>query len=271
LNSGYGTQATSADIASIKITLSGSKLASTITKTVAKDATSAEFPGLPIGSVALKIQAFDASNTEIGVVSQDTVAIEGGKTTKVALKMKLVPTVTAGDLDVDLSIEDGDVVGGTTQPPQTTAALSDNFDAGMSNWEASFSNGSSTSNWSADAGYATPGDANGKVTEQGTYTLSMKNSFNLSASANPTLTFKVNNFVPRYYFRTAKFAVDVLQGSEWTQVYEAVDAVSTWTNVSVNLNDYKANATKIRFRFTYESLVTSGTHTAIQLDDVAIQ
>lgn len=276
LGSGYGTQATVADIASLKVTLSGSKIATPIVKSVAKDAASVEFPGLPIGNVAIKIQAFDAANAEIGVVNQDAIAIQGGQTTKVALKMKLVPTVTSGDLSVSLAIEDGDVIGGGTTPSNpTTAAFSDNFEAGMNNWEASFSNGTSTSNWNAagDATnhYATPGDANGKVTEQGTYSLTMKDTINLSASANPTLSFNINSFVPTYYFRNAKFAVDVLQGTQWTQVYEATAAISTSTPVSVSLKGYASSATKVRFRFNYDSIILTGTHTAVKIDDVKLQ
>lgn len=283
----FNTQATAAEVNSLKLTVSGEKLAAAIVKTVARaDSSAVEFPGLPIGAISLKVQALNASGNEIGVINQDAIEIQAGKTTKVALKLKLNPTVVSeqnGNLETDLTIEDGDVVNTNPTPAPTAApaGFSDGFENGLANWDVSFApktSGSAVTNWtasslSASAGSkcATAGDAEGKVESQGTYTLSLKNGVNLSASSNPAMTFKLNNFVPKYYFRNAKLVVEATTGSEWTQVAEVTEAVSSWKEIPVSLAGFKASSVKVRFRFTYESVVTTGKHSAPQIDEVTIK
>nr|HBN09237.1 hypothetical protein [Cyanobacteria bacterium UBA8530] len=117
----YSTQATTSEVNSLKVTVSGEKLAAPVIKTVAKDAASAiEFPGLPIGTIVLKVQALSAAGVELGVVNQADIAVAGGKTTTVSLKLKLNPTVVAptdGGLSVGVVIEDGDEVSDPTPAP----------------------------------------------------------------------------------------------------------------------------------------------------------
>ncbi|HBN09912.1 MAG TPA: hypothetical protein DD435_15145, partial [Cyanobacteria bacterium UBA8530] len=114
-------------------------------------------------------------------------------------------------------------------------------------------------------------DATAAVTTQGTYTLTLKNGIDLSSSSNPTLTFNLNNFVPRYYFRNATLTVEATSDGTWKKVGEVTDATSAWTPTSVSLASVKGSSVKVRFNFNYNSIVTTGTHSAAQIDEVTIK
>ncbi|HEY9766605.1 MAG TPA: hypothetical protein V6C82_09570 [Chroococcales cyanobacterium] len=282
----YSTQATTSEVNSLKVTVSGEKLAAPVIKTVAREAASAvEFPGLPVGSIVLKVQALSAAGVELGVVNQADIAVQGGKTTTVSLKLKLNPTVVAptdGGLSVGVVIEDGDTVSAPTPAPSSTpapaAAFSDSFEAGIGNWETSFSTGTPVSTWtastvaaSAGTHCATAGDATSAVTTQGTYTLTLKNGIDLSSSSAPSLTFKLNNFVPRHYFRNAYLTIEASSDGSWKKVGEVTDATSAWTPITISLASVKGRSVKVRFNFTYQSIVTTGSHSAAQIDEVTIK
>lgn len=109
--------ATVAEVAALKVTISGGPLAAPRTQTVAAAALAAgkgtvAFDAVPAGSVAVSIQALDAAGAKIGEqTSSATVA--RGQTAVVAVTLKLQDTHVAsenGNLAVDLAIQDGDVV-----------------------------------------------------------------------------------------------------------------------------------------------------------------
>lgn len=109
--------ATTADVASLKVTLSGGPLAAPTTKTVTAAQLSGgkgtvAFDAIPNGTVNVAIEALDAGGAKVGEKAT-TAAVTGGQTAVVAVALKLVDThvtSTDGNLALDLEVQDGAVV-----------------------------------------------------------------------------------------------------------------------------------------------------------------
>lgn len=109
--------ATTADVASLKVTLSGGPLAAPTTKTVTAAQLSGgkgtvAFDAIPNGTVDVAIEALDGGGAKVGEKAT-TAAVTGGQTAVVAVALKLIDTHvtdTNGNLALDLEVQDGDVV-----------------------------------------------------------------------------------------------------------------------------------------------------------------
>ncbi len=298
VNDGFKTQATAADVASIKLTVTPAG-ATLMSKTVAKGA-SAIIDGIPAGKASIAIDALDSSGNILGTASKADVDITAGQTTKVNLSIKLNPTVatpTKGGLAVDVTLIDGDVVTSPTPTPAPTATptpaptatpapaggIGDDFEAGFGNWTAGFvPAGYSTaitasSAWKASAFFpkagtygANPGDATGAVKEPGTYTMTLKTAINTGAMTSPKLAFDFAKFTKQYYFKSGALKAEASSdnGATWTQIWAAQADQAGWTTVSADLPH--AGQCKVRFSFTYDYYLGTDAFGAPSLDNVAI-
>jgi hypothetical protein len=114
---GYRVQATVSQVKRLRVTLSGGPLPTPLVKEVTTDqlasgAGTVAFEGLPAGTVAVKVEALGADGGSLGSQSSNA-TITGGQTAVLAVALKLDATHVAsanGNLAVDLTIRDGDVV-----------------------------------------------------------------------------------------------------------------------------------------------------------------
>lgn len=290
--SGYRTQATAAEVVSLRLTVTPASGAPAV-KTVAKGATLA-MDGLMPGKVGIKVEALDASANAIGTVEQADVELVAGQTTTVQLTLKLQPTViSAAGLAVSLTLLDGDVVmvqpspapsTSPTTPPTTGNLLDEGFENGLGAFVAGYSlpayltditpgTGWNSSTVAAQAGSkgATPGGVDGKVTAPGTYTLTSSAAFNTSALAAPKISFAYGKFTKQYYFKNATFAVEAStdNGATWTAVWSAPATQVSWTTASADLP--RATAVKVRFNYTYDYYLGTDGFDAPALDAVVVK
>lgn len=163
------------------------------------------------------------------------------------------------------------------------AAFSDDFEAGLGKWVASWTKSSystatsATTAWSAStfaanggSKGATPGGASGQVTETGTYTMTLAGSANLSAYNRSALRFDLSKFTAQYYFKTGKFQVDASAdgGATWSQVYDQTTTQTDWKRVEVDLSSFKSSNVKVRFRYTYDYYLGTDKMNAPVIDNV---
>lgn len=302
-NSGYQTAATVGDVNHLSITITGGALNypknQIFTWPMTKDAV---FDGLAAGAYKVRIDALDKFYAVIGTAEQDGVSVATGQTTPVSLKLKLNGTSSSGQggISLGVSIEDGATPTPTPSPsatpgplptptpvptpvPSTAASFSDDFEAGFGNWQASWTKSSygsetaASSNWSASTFAAhggthgaTPGGSDGKVTETGTYAMTLASSFNLSGASQPVLRFDLAKFTAQYYFKAGKFEVDASAdgGTTWAQVYSQAGSQLDWNRVEVDLGAYKSATVKVRFRYTYDYYLGTDKMDAPSIDNV---
>lgn len=244
----YTTQATSADVASLQVTVTPAS-GEPITQTVAKGA-NAEIDNIPVGAASLTVIALDANANNIGSATQSDIEVVAGQVATVDLSLQLDPTVIqgggsqTGGIAVNISLLDGATVSASPSPTQSptpsptqsptpsptasptpsgsSTAVSDGFENGFANWtaaftRASYSSGSSTpaSDWAPTTAAAktgsysaNAGNQSGNVYDPGTYLMTYASSVDTGTMTNPTLTFDFENFIPQYYFKTTSFAVE---------------------------------------------------------------
>lgn len=115
LKAAYQVQATRQDVAAVEIKMTGAGLSQPLVKRMSaaemQTSTTVAFEGVPVGSYAIALAAFDAQNKSIGAKSTD-VEVQANQETAVKLQLKLDPTVTSGSgsLRFDFDIVDGDTV-----------------------------------------------------------------------------------------------------------------------------------------------------------------
>ncbi len=290
----YTTQATSADVASLQVTVTPSS-GSPITQTVSKGA-NAEIDNIPVGTASLSVIALDSNNNNIGTATQSGISVVAGQVTPVNLSLQLDPTVVAGGpqtggVAINVNLIDGATVSATPAPSPSPSAsptpssgsnsFSDGFENGFANWNASFqrasySSGPTTpsSDWAATTAAAktgsysaNAGNQSGNVYDPGTYYMTYASTINTSAMANPTLTFDFENFVPQYYFKTTAFSVETsTDGQNWTQAWQASSEQDTWAHQVVNLP--VASQVYFRFAFQYDYYLGSDYMNAPYVDNV---
>lgn len=115
--SAYRVQATVDQVKTLRVTLSGSALSSSLVKEVTTSQLSGgkgtvAFEGVPKGNVNVKIEAIDGGSAVIGR-KETTAEIVGGQTAVVAVALKLDATHVAsdkGNMQVELELQNGDVV-----------------------------------------------------------------------------------------------------------------------------------------------------------------
>jgi hypothetical protein len=112
---GYHVQAKVSDVAQLRVTVTGAALSEPVLKLFSTAALAAgkgriTIPGLPPGTVSVKVEALSTSGVVLG---QDSASIDvvAGKTALATVHIKLDPTINpagAGDVAVNVNIEDGD-------------------------------------------------------------------------------------------------------------------------------------------------------------------
>ncbi len=292
----YTTQATSADVANLQVTVTPSS-GSAITQTVSKGA-NAEIDNIPAGTASLTVIALDANNNNIGSATQSGIEVVAGQVTPVNLSLQLDPTVVAGGpqtggVAVNVNLIDGATVSATPAPSPSPSAsptpssvsssFSDGFENGFANWTASFqrasySSGPTTpsSDWAVSTAAAktgsdsaNAGNQSGSVYDPGTYYMTYVGTIDTGAMANPTLTFDFENFVPQYYFKTTAFSVQTsTDGQNWTQAWQAGAEQDTWGHQVVNLP--QASQVFFRFAFQYDYYLGSDYMNAPYVDNVLV-
>ncbi|MBM3269312.1 MAG: hypothetical protein FJZ01_16850 [Candidatus Sericytochromatia bacterium] len=303
VNDGFKTQATAADVASLKLMVVPASGAP-VSRTFAKGAT-ATVDSIPAGKAGITIDALGATGALLGTASKADIDVVAGQTTKVTLSIKLNPTVvspTTGNLGVDVTLVDGDVItiptptpGPTATPTPTPAPTAtptpapggtfvDGFEAGFGNWSATFAAAgyssvtTASTAWNTSAYFpktgtygANPGDGTGAVKEPGTFTMTLKNAINTSGMAAPKLDFDFAKFTKQYYFKSGALKAEASSdnGATWSQVWAADADQAGWAHASVALP--KAAACKVRFSFTYDYYLGTDAFGAPSLDNVEIK
>jgi hypothetical protein len=109
----YSTLATKADVVALEVKLTGPGLSAPLVRrmTAAELTTSntVAFEGVPVGAFQITLTAFDKSNKGIGTKSTN-VQVAADEETKVALQLKLDPTVKTGNVSFSFDLVDGDEV-----------------------------------------------------------------------------------------------------------------------------------------------------------------
>lgn len=110
LKGGYKVQATKADIAKVRITLTSPRLLEPMVKVVDEDAlnqvvVTVPFTNVPAGDVQVTVQAIDKDGRVIGA-KQSTSAINNGQTTVLQMAVRLDATTGSGDLATVITFED---------------------------------------------------------------------------------------------------------------------------------------------------------------------
>ncbi|MNS56721.1 hypothetical protein D3C72_895880 [compost metagenome] len=132
----YELLATKADVAAVEIKLTGAGLSAPLTQRMTAEAltttNTVAFEDVPSGSFQVSLTAFDKTNATIGAKST-AVQVQPDQETKVALQLKLNPTVKtgSGSLAFSFDIVDGDVVDApadTTPTPAPSATPSPDAD-----------------------------------------------------------------------------------------------------------------------------------------------
>jgi hypothetical protein len=122
----YELLATKADVAAVEIKLSGAGLSAPLTQRMTAEAltttNTVAFEDVPSGSFQVALTAFDKNNATIGAKST-AVQVQPDQETKVALQLKLNPTVKtgSGSLAFSFDIVDGDVVDAPADTTPTPA------------------------------------------------------------------------------------------------------------------------------------------------------
>lgn len=115
----YSTLATKADVAALEVKLTGPGLSAPLVRrmTAAELTTSntVAFEGVPVGAFQITLTAFDKSNKGIGTKSTN-VQVAADEETKVALQLKLDPTVKTGNVSFSFDLVDGDEVEASPAP-----------------------------------------------------------------------------------------------------------------------------------------------------------
>jgi len=114
--------ATKKDIAKLKITLSGEQIeklnnGKPVSKTIDKKEGGQEIGNIPVGKIAVKIEAIDKFDKVIGAFEKKDVNISANQITTIKANIKLVDeividdkTVPIGGLDFEVTVEDGKTV-----------------------------------------------------------------------------------------------------------------------------------------------------------------
>jgi hypothetical protein len=110
LKGGYKVQATRADIAKVRITLTSPRLLEPMVKVVDEDelnqvVVTVPFTNVPAGDVQVMVQAIDKDGRVIGA-KQSTSAITNGQTTVLQMAVRLDATTGSGDLATVITFED---------------------------------------------------------------------------------------------------------------------------------------------------------------------
>lgn len=112
------TQATFSDINRIDFSLSSAGLSIPEIRTISRSnlsggAVNATFEAIPVGTATIKVTAYDNTSVNIGQATA-SVLIEEGRTSNVAIPLKLVPTYVStdakGTASAQITVIDGDVI-----------------------------------------------------------------------------------------------------------------------------------------------------------------
>ncbi|MFN3428670.1 MAG: hypothetical protein ACK46X_01825 [Candidatus Sericytochromatia bacterium] len=133
----YSLLATKADVAAVEIKLTGAGLSAPLTQRMTAEAlkttNTVAFEDVPSGAFQVSLTAFDIHNATIGAKST-AVQVQPDQETKVALQLKLNPTIKtgSGSLAFSFDIVDGDEVDApandTTPTPAPSATPSPDAD-----------------------------------------------------------------------------------------------------------------------------------------------
>lgn len=128
LKGGYKVQATRADIAKVRITLTSPRLLEPMVKVVDKDAlnqvvVTVPFTNVPAGDVQVTVQAIDKDDRVIGA-KQSTSAITNGQTTVLQMAVRLDAVTGSGDLATVITFEDPTPAPSATPSAAPTASPS---------------------------------------------------------------------------------------------------------------------------------------------------
>lgn len=109
----YAVAATSADVATLEVKMTGAGLAAPLIKPMKadelKNSNTVQFDGVPVGPYTITLTAFNASGENIGQKGTD-VEVTANQETAVKLQLKLNPSTATGSIKFDFDIIDGDVV-----------------------------------------------------------------------------------------------------------------------------------------------------------------
>lgn len=128
LKGGYKVQATRADIAKVRITLTSPRLLEPMVKVVDEDelnqvVVTVPFTNVPAGDVQVMVQAIDKDNRVIGA-KQSTSAITNGQTTVLQMAVRLDAATGSGDLATVITFEEPTPAPSATPTPAPTASPS---------------------------------------------------------------------------------------------------------------------------------------------------
>ena len=115
----YSVQATKADVVALEVKLTGAGLTEPLVRRMtASELTTSNivaFEGVPVGAYQVTLTALDKSNKSIGTKGTN-VQVAADQETKVALQLKLDPTVKTGNLAFSFDIVDGDLIDAPAEP-----------------------------------------------------------------------------------------------------------------------------------------------------------
>lgn len=288
----YRTLATSADVAHVMVTVTGTSYTNSRSMAWPLSADIA-FNGLTSGQYSVEVKALDRYFAVLGSVSQANVEVTAGKTTSLPLRLSLTEAASnEGSLQLGITIEDPAPAEASrplpspilsTQPAPAVTSFKDDFESQTQNWESTWTKSSygtatsASSAWnrstvSAHGGSfgATAGGSDGMVTETGTYTMTMAKVFDMSSVTAPTLRFDLANFKKMYYFQAGKFQVDASKdgGQTWTQVLDQAADQADWKGIEVDLSAFRTSTVKVRFRYVYDYYLGTQKMSAPSIDNV---
>ena len=169
-------------------------------------------------------------------------------------------------------------------PSPAVHSLQEDFSGTLERWSTNWTPSSyksetvAATGWSHVAaagnpgGAACAGGAAGAVIQTGTYDLTLKTGLDLSKATAPRLRFDLDRFVPRDYFESSKFIVEVSGdgGSTWASILEQTTAIASWKSFDLSLGGKAGSDTRVRFRFVYDYYLGTDSHVAPVLDNVSI-
>jgi len=286
------------DPGSARITLTSPALAAPFVQTFTwASARSVRIDSLPVGLYTVQVDILDTRGEAMGQATAKDVGVEAERTTDVSLKVAVAP-VRGGSMSLGVILEQASAsltpvaTGGipvatgsnSPSPAPAASALQEDFSDSMDRWTSSWSPSTYKSDtvaatgWSRVAAAGNPGGgacaggASGAVIQTGSYDLTLKAGLDLSKASAPRLRFDLNRFVPRDYFESSRFIVEVSGdgGSTWASILEHGTTISAWKAFDLSLAGKVGTDTRVRFRFIYDYYLGTDSHVAPVLDNVSI-
>ncbi len=287
-----------------RITLSSPALATPFVQAFTwASARSVRIDSLPVGTYEVQVDILDELGASMGKASAREVGVSADRTTDVSLKVAVAPS-RGGSISLGVILEQASgsltpvATGGipvstasiapspspSATPSPAVHSLQEDFSGTLERWSTNWTPSSYKSDtvaatgWSHVAaagnpgGAACAGGAAGAVIQTGTYDLTLKTGLDLSKATAPRLRFDLDRFVPRDYFESSKFIVEVSGdgGSTWASILEQTTAIASWKSFDLSLGGKAGSDTRVRFRFVYDYYLGTDSHVAPVLDNVSI-